>query len=180
MKKKLFGIVYVAYFLIGFTGFFKFRLYAYTEQDSWNKVLHDHFWIILLAAFIMGDLLFIFYKTACPEQYEKRKNRFGFKIYMPFLCVLLSFLLNLGSLFHIDTLMGDKGKLVINGIVMNKRTRPGSKGGMNYFVSISDTVTKLNYYFEVKRKVYYSYTWNESVHKEFSISRLGIIYRKEE
>jgi hypothetical protein len=179
MNKTKFTIVHFMYILLGLTGFFKYTLYAYVEQDSWSKYISGHFLVLLCSGIITGRLCFLLYKKWMQDQYEKRKDKIWFKIGMPILYVLLGFVLNMGILLHEDLFFGDTGKLHINGVVMNKNTRSGSKGRKKYFISISDTNSKQNYYFTVKKYVYEQTKRGEVVSKDFHISRLGLIYRKE-
>jgi hypothetical protein len=179
MNKTKFTIVYLIYIILGLTGFFKFTWYAYVEQDSWSKYISGHFLILVCSGIITGGLLFLLYKKWMPDQYGKRKDKIWFKIGMPILYVLLGFVMNTGILLHEDLFLGYAGKLRINGVVMNKNTRSGSKGRKEYFISISDTNSTLNYYFTVKKYVYEQTKRGDVVSKDFNISRLGIIYRKE-
>jgi hypothetical protein len=179
MNKTKFTIVYFIYIILGLTGFFKFTRYAYVEQDSWSKYISGHFLILLCSGIITGVLLFLLYKKWMQDQYEKRKDKMWFKIGIPVLYVLSGFVMNTGILLHEDLLLGEAGKLQINGVVMNKNTRSGSKGRKEYFISISDTTSKLNYYFTVKKYVYDQTKRGDIVSKDFPITRLGIIYRKE-
>lgn len=180
MKKKAFSFIFVAYALLGLTGFLKFNLYAYFEQDSWHIVLKKYLLAKFFSGIIAGLVLLWLYAKWVPEEFAKRKDKVWFQITAPIYCCLLGFLLNIGIFFHADFFFGDAGTLHINGIVMNKNYRYKTKGGKEYFVSISDTITKLNYYFEVRRKVYDDASRGDVVNKDFSISKLGVIYRKDE
>lgn len=179
MNKTKFTIVYLTYIILGLTGLFKFTQYAYVEQDSWSKYISGYFLVLLCSGIITGGLLFLLYKKWMPDQYEKRKDKIWFKIGMPILYVLFGFGINTGILLHENLLLGDAGKLQINGVVMNKNIGSGTKGRRKYFVSISDTTSKLNYYFSVKKYVYEQTKRGDVVSKDFNINKLGIIYRKE-
>ena len=180
MKKVAFTIIYLGYFLLGITGFMKYSSYAYTEQDSWHKVINDHLWVLIFSAVVTGALLFYLYIKWVPDQYNKRKDKFGFNIYMPLVYCSLAFVVNTGILFQEDIFFSSNGDLLIRGVIMNKMIQRGSKGGNTYFLSISDTITKQNYYFKVKKQVYLQHNREDIFVKNFHISKLGIIYRKEE
>ncbi len=180
MKKKAYSFIFIAYVLLGLTGFLKFSLYAYFEQDSWHIVLNKYLLAKFFSGIITGLFFFWLYVKWMPEAFAKRKDKVWFQIIAPIYYCVIGFLLNTGIFFHADFFFGNAGTLHINGIVMNKNFRYKAKGGKEYFVSISDTATKLNYYFEVRRKVYDDAERGDVVNKDFSISKLGVIYRKNE
>ncbi|MES2005293.1 MAG: hypothetical protein V4450_12300 [Bacteroidota bacterium] len=179
-KRTRYTVLCVAYFLIGITGFLKFYRYAYVEQDSWHRVIVVNIGKLVFTGVISGLLLIYLYKKWLPEEYEKRKNKISFTIFSPIIFIVLGFVLNTGLLFQEDLLFKDTGHFWIRGIVMNKDIQYGSKGSKAYFVSISDTMSSLNYYFKVKKWVYENARRGDKVNKDFYISKLGIIYRKEE
>ncbi len=180
MNKKKFAAVLFLYVGLGISGFLVFLSYAYVEQDSLHKVISSHIIALVCSAVITGWLLVYLYRKWMPEEYEKRKDKIWFKIITPILYFLLALILNMGTLLHADLFSGDSGKLVIKGVVMNKNIEYDSKGHKVYYISISDTITKLNYYFEVKRRVYDHTSRDNIVNQDFNISKLGIIYRKDE
>ena len=71
--------------------------------------------------------------------------------------------------------------LSIKGVVMNKRIElhGGRVTSKVFFLSVTDTVTTQNYYFEVKKFIYDKYERNDVFVKDFNVSKLGMIYRKE-
>ena len=180
MKKKAFNIICTLYFLLGMTGFLKYAAYAYIEQDTWSKVIRDHLFLVIVSSFVSGGLLTLMYIKWQPGLYEARKNRKFFHIYTPLMAMLVAFVFNMGLVFHEDLFFRDIAGLRIKGVVMNKRIIKGSKGRGDYFLSVSDSVTKLNYYFLVKKRIYYAYKREQMFDKTFHVNILGVIYRKED
>lgn len=180
MNRKIVSFLFIVYILLGLAGFFYLGSCAYYEADSFNRYLGAELVPRILIAIVFGLLFLKYYQKAYPELYEKRKNRFGFKVFIPILFSLLALLINIGLLLPYNSLFGYDRKIEVKGIVMNKDIRRGSKGKLNYYVSISDTITTQNYFFHVKRKVYEDLQRNNKIDKEFYVGKLGILYRNEE
>ncbi len=180
MNKTAFTIFYLACSILGMTGFLKHSLYAYIEHGSVYKIINDHLLMLVCSGILTGVLLFFLYKKWLPDQYAKRKDKLWFKIIMPILYLFFGFVMNTGMLMHKDLFFANTDKLQINGIIMSKSMGYNAKGGNRYFVSIYDTVSALNYHFDVKKRVFENVRRGDKVEKQFTISKLGIIYRKEE
>jgi hypothetical protein len=179
MKRYRFLIVLFIYVAISITGIFKFSDDAYLENKLWNRVATSHLTGLCFSALIMGILLFYLYTQWEAKKYQERKNRKGFTTITLALYIVLAFMLNAGCLFHVDTFFGSRGSAWVNGVIANKSIRLSTRGAKEYFMHVNDTTTKQDYYFKIKRRVYEHYNRFDTIHKQFTVSRLGIIYRKE-
>jgi hypothetical protein len=162
------------------SGYLKFFFYAYVEEDSWQIAFRKYLLLKFISGIVTGGVMLLLYAKWLPNEFEKRKDKLWFWLVSPLLYCLLAFMLNVGIFFHTDMFFGNAGLLRINGVIMNKDFKLDRRGRKEYFVSISDTGSKLNYYFRVRSDVYKNIKREQAFNKEFEISKLGILYRKEQ
>jgi hypothetical protein len=177
MTKRWFGIILFLYTGLSLLDAILFGANAYIEQASWNNYFKEHLLIRLVAALITGILLFMAYRSAMPEQYEKRKDKPAFRIFAPLLMLLATFLMNTLIILPLNQ-VGDK-QVVIDGTVAEKYYTTSSKGGRNWFLVVTDK-RQHHYKLQVRKNIYQEYNQDSAFDKTMTEGMLGIIYRKEE
>jgi len=180
---KIAGILFLVYILIGFGSIILLTIACdYVSIDSYNYVMFHH-WIILLVIASVQLVLVTYFVKQNPSLFKFKANRktIGKIILLPLLFSLF-FILNAGWMLFVDFCLPNNEVLSIKGIVLNKRIELRSGRGPKriFFLSVTDTITTQNYYFEVKKFIYDKYERNDVFVKEFNVSKLGMIYRKNE
>jgi hypothetical protein len=179
MKAKL-TILFVAYVVLGLGGFLDLGRMNYIDQDGFNDYIRSYIPLRITASALLTWLSWNLYKKYAPEKYEKQKDKWSFRFLSPLIFLVLFFVLNTGILLPLNHLSSQQDSIHLAGIVMNKDSRFRSKGGRNYFLSITDTVVSKNYFFQVHKKIYNRFRQDDVFVKDFKKGSLGIIYREEE
>lgn len=184
MKKALVTAIIFLYLIVSFGSIFRLGVsYNYVSIDSYNYVMFHH-WIILLVLAILqvGACVFLAKRALLDIKPKKNINPIYFKIFGIPLAITLFFLFNSGFVLFLDYCFKDAEILNIKGVVLNKKIeyRSGKGPKRLYYLSISDTVTTQNYYFEVEKFIYDRYNINDVFVKDFNVSKFGMIYRKEQ
>ena len=180
MKKNWFAIVIFLYAGLTVLDAGLFSANAYIDQATWNDYFKAHVLIRLIVAVVTGILLFKAYKRFMPEVYNKRKDKVLFRIFLPVLLLLATFIMNTLIILPLNDINrpADK-KITIDGVVSGKYMRSGGKGGRNYFLVITDKRYH-QYNLQVKKYIYQEYNRDSAFDKTMTEGMLGIIYRKEE
>jgi hypothetical protein len=164
--------------LIGLMGMFP---HGYISSNGINNYFEDHSTGMLAFYAIMSLLLawlfFEIYKS-------KAKNKMDLYV-SPLLLGLFFFFF---SFLHRDAQLsffnssGSAGDVVVRGIITGKKIVHGRGRSQqrSFFVTVTDSVLRRRYSFNVSDYVFNRTVISDSFNKMFSLGRLGVLYRKEQ
>jgi len=153
---------------------------GYVDADGIENWFQFHFRKVLLAILLIDIILtfgcFMIIKRMISDTIALILTVSLFSI----MCYLFLFLNSKSSLGLINR-MGSRSSFEIHGVVMNKLVATNRKRTNHFYaITVTDTLTTRNYYFNVSDYIYKRSHRGDVFNKTFYRGQLNIIYRKEE
>lgn len=170
---SVFGII----FLIGIIGQLP---NGYVDADGLENWFQIHFRKVLLVILLIDIILaygcFRVIRKMITETFELILTILIFST----MCYLFLFLSS-KSLIGLINRMGSRSSVEIHGVVMNKLVTMNRRRTNHFYaITVTDTLTTGNYYFNVSDYIFKRSHRGEAFNKTFYRGQLGIIYRKED
>jgi succinate dehydrogenase hydrophobic anchor subunit len=183
MKKRTGAILFAMLIVLGISGFLKYIPYQYIELHSWNNVRTDYPVALVIGTLMVAFVLLLLYRNMSPVKYADRMSKPLLKIFVFIFLLVFGFFTVIGLMYLSDSFFEGKKDMVISGMVSNMQMqRSGSvnSSSRSYMFDVYDKERAQEYRIQVKKKTFESLRNGSAFTKLFHVSRLGVIYLKEE